>query len=39
MDFNPRSHEGSDLDYILSSRLADNFNPRSHEGSDVLILL
>ena len=35
IDFNPRSHEGSDFITTLSSRLADNFNPRSHEGSDM----
>ena len=35
MDFNPRSHEGSD-DLQPIQRLDHNyyFNPRSHEGSD-----
>ena len=35
-DFNPRSHEGSDLLFHLKSRILRNFNPRSHEGSDRL---
>ena len=32
--FNPRSHEGSDADWIRSRRRNSYFNPRSHEGSD-----
>ena len=34
LDFNPRSHEGSDLHVSPPSKLSNNFNPRSHEGSD-----
>ena len=33
-DFNPRSHEGSDMPEYDRMRDLDNFNPRSHEGSD-----
>ena len=33
-DFNPRSHEGSDVSITDSSITDTNFNPRSHEGSD-----
>ena len=34
-DFNPRSHEGSDVQKLVD-KLSDitDFNPRSHEGSD-----
>ena len=32
--FNPRSHEGSDDNSNITSRLSLHFNPRSHEGSD-----
>ena len=34
MDFNPRSHEGSDVQTLDYPNGAWNFNPRSHEGSD-----
>ena len=37
-DFNPRSHEGSDLSMQVQVHGSGNFNPRSHEGSDVLLL-
>ena len=33
-DFNPRSHEGSDLNAQLRTDITFDFNPRSHEGSD-----
>ena len=33
-NFNPRSHEGSDLTSLSSSMSEYDFNPRSHEGSD-----
>ena len=34
MNFNPRSHEGSDEHGYKDGLEIDNFNPRSHEGSD-----
>ena len=34
-NFNPRSHEGSDLFQLLTSQGLLYFNPRSHEGSDI----
>ena len=34
MYFNPRSHEGSDLQEVNYCGKYSNFNPRSHEGSD-----
>ena len=34
-DFNPRSHEESDLVNGPCRRMHDNFNPRSHEESDI----
>ena len=34
-DFNPRSHERSDLLHPLFSHSLQNFNPRSHERSDT----
>ena len=34
-DFNPRSHERSDLYRILYRFFCQNFNPRSHERSDL----
>ena len=34
IDFNPRSHEGSDNDHDINYVMLKNFNPRSHEGSD-----
>ena len=34
MNFNPRSHEGSDKVSFLKDLMNSNFNPRSHEGSD-----
>ena len=34
-DFNPRSHEGSDIGNTDIKSIGDDFNPRSHEGSDV----
>ena len=33
-NFNPRSHEGSDLEGIFGACICEYFNPRSHEGSD-----
>ena len=33
-DFNPRSHEGSDVSPKTANANANDFNPRSHEGSD-----
>ena len=36
-NFNPRSHEGSDLCFGKNLHLLWNFNPRSHEGSDCNI--
>ena len=35
--FNPRSHEGSDADWIRSRRRNSYFNPLSHEGSDLML--
>ncbi len=35
-DFNPRSHEGSDVSPLIKERGKYDFNPRSHEGSDLL---
>ena len=35
INFNPRSHEGSDPVYVTEFNAALDFNPRSHEGSDV----
>ena len=35
LDFNPRSHEGSDYDGDGRSAEYSDFNPRSHEGSDL----
>ena len=32
--FNPRSHEGSDVNCGSNTICAGYFNPRSHEGSD-----
>ena len=34
LNFNPRSHEGSDPISQPHHRLSNDFNPRSHEGSD-----
>ena len=34
--FNPRSHEGSDVDDGGCSIFERYFNPRSHEGSDII---
>ena len=34
VDFNPRSHEGSDQENLSFISIQRNFNPRSHEGSD-----
>ena len=34
-NFNPRSHEGSDVRQVFDKSQNDNFNPRSHEGSDT----
>ena len=33
-DFNPRSHEGSDVVIPCQPLMYEYFNPRSHEGSD-----
>ena len=35
-DFNPRSHKGSDRQWIGNNDGPHNFNPRSHKGSDDL---
>ena len=35
MNFNPRSHEGSDTAIGTIMLQEDDFNPRSHEGSDT----
>ena len=35
IDFNPRSHEGSDMCPWIFLYHELNFNPRSHEGSDL----
>ena len=34
LDFNPRSHKGSDRHYCQRIRQSGYFNPRSHKGSD-----
>ena len=34
IDFNPRSHEGSDKVKTAATSTSEYFNPRSHEGSD-----
>ena len=34
--FNPRTHEGCDVFFILSFISSDYFNPRTHEGCDSL---
>ena len=39
VNFNPRSHEGSDSYLLLHRSLLHYFNPRSHEGSDALGLM
>ena len=36
LDFNPRSHEGSDSTSFTLSLILSDFNPRSHEGSDEI---
>ena len=36
-DFNPRSHEGSDLLMLTMTSVSGYFNPRSHEGSDAAV--
>ena len=35
VNFNPRSHEGSDTCVLMMASYHINFNPRSHEGSDL----
>ena len=35
INFNPRSHEGSDFIEGVLMDIVKNFNPRSHEGSDT----
>ena len=35
VDFNPRSHEGSDRPNHFQVCIRQDFNPRSHEGSDL----
>ena len=37
LDFNPRSHEGSDILQQHTQPELRYFNPRSHEGSDILL--
>ena len=39
LDFNPRSHEGSDCARRAVVSLMVYFNPRSHEGSDAITIL
>ncbi len=34
INFNPRSHTGSDNTYLTNVTVDDDFNPRSHTGSD-----
>ena len=34
LNFNPRSHEGSDTEALRIRDKPNDFNPRSHEGSD-----
>ncbi len=36
--FNPRSHEGSDQEILITITAPSGFNPRSHEGSDGISL-
>ena len=36
-NFNPRSHEGSDISFQITLTGHFDFNPRSHEGSDQSI--
>ena len=36
-NFNPRSHEGSDLLMLTMTSVSGYFNPRSHEGSDAAV--
>ena len=36
-DFNPRSHERSDLFQYIDDRINADFNPRSHERSDTVL--
>ena len=38
-NFNPRSHEGSDVTVGLACPITSYFNPRSHEGSDPTKIL
>ena len=35
-NFNPHSHEGSDLPALMMADRRINFNPHSHEGSDSM---
>ena len=35
-NFNPRSHKGSDLFFLIAQGCAFHFNPRSHKGSDAI---
>ena len=34
VNFNPRSHKGSDTSKCLVDGYSQDFNPRSHKGSD-----
>ena len=37
LNFNPRSHEGSDVESVRAAvQTISDFNPRSHEGSDAI---
>ena len=39
INFNPRSHEGSDKYLVADAKKVADFNPRSHEGSDAICRL
>ena len=32
--FNPHTHEGCDLNYVVVTRSRSSFNPHTHEGCD-----
>ena len=35
MSFNPRTHEGCDVQFLTSGTAKTSFNPRTHEGCDL----
>ena len=37
MCFNPRTHEGCDVLFLVSAVTNSSFNPRTHEGCDEVI--